>query len=106
MTFTYTKEMMFSEFKTATIKDQKSKKEKYDNRIKFIKEMKSLKKEHPSAMKTISISQKQFDNLILAWSSPNPRDHFYMKVFNRTFAEQKQHEIDQYGPDKEERANG
>jgi hypothetical protein len=106
MTFTYTKEMMFSEFKTATIKDQKSKKEKYDNRIKFLKEMKSLKKEHPSAMRTIGISQKQFDNLILAWSSPNPRDHFYMKVFGRTYAEQIQHEIDQYGPDKEERANG
>ena len=98
--------MMFSEFKTATIKDQKSKKEKYDNRIKFLKEMKSLKKEHPSAMRTIGISQKQFDNLILAWSSPNPRDHFYMKVFGRTYAEQIQHEIDQYGPDKEERANG
>ena len=97
---------MFSEFKTATIKDQKSKKEKYDNRIKFLKEMKSLKKEHPSAMRTIGISQKQFDNLILAWSSPNPRDHFYMKVFGRTYAEQIQHEIDQYGPDKEERANG
>jgi hypothetical protein len=68
--------------------------------------MKSLKKEHPSAMRTIGISQKQFDNLILAWSSPNPRDHFYMKVFGRTYAEQIQHEIDQYGPDKEERANG
>ena len=37
MTFTYTKEMMFSEFKTATIKDQKGNKEKYDNRIKFLK---------------------------------------------------------------------
>ena len=28
---------MFSEFKDATKKDQKSKKEKYDNRIKFFK---------------------------------------------------------------------
>ena len=87
MSFTYTKEMMFSEFKTATIKDQKGKKEKYDNRIKFLKEMKSLKKEHPSSMRNISITQRQFDNLILAWSSPNPRDHFYMKVFGKTFAE-------------------
>ena len=106
MTFTYTKEMMFSEFKTATIKDQKGKKEKYDNRIKFLKEMKSLKKEHPSAMRQIGITQKQFDNLILAWSSPNPRDHFYKTVFGRTYAEQQQHEIDQYGPEKEEKANG
>ena len=94
---------MFSEFKSATIKDQKSKKEKYDNRIKFLKEMKSLKKEHPSAMKTISIKQNQFDNLILAYQSPNPRDHFYMKVFGRTYAGQREHEIRQYGGEKEEK---
>ena len=87
MSFTYTKEMMFSEFKTATIKDQKGKKEKYDNRIQFLKEMKSLKKEHPSSMRNISITQRQFDNLILAWSAPNPRDHFYMKVFGKTYAD-------------------
>ena len=105
MSFTYTKEMMFSEFKTATIKDQKGKKEKYDNRIKFLKEMKSLKKEHPSSMRNIGISQKQFDNLILAWSSPNPRDHFYMKVFGRTYAEQKAFESKAYGKDKEELLN-
>ena len=74
--FTYTKEMMFSEFKTATIKDQKGKKEKYDDRIAFLKEMKSLKKEHPSSMRNIGIKQTQFDNLILAYQAPNPRDHF------------------------------
>ena len=68
--------------------------------------MKSLKKEHPSAMRQIGITQKQFDNLIFAWSSPNPRDHFYKTVFGRTYAEQQQHEIDQYGPEKEEKANG
>ena len=101
MTFTYTKEMMFSEFKTATIKDQKGKKEKYDNRIKFLKEMKSLKKEHPSAMRQIGISQKQFDNLILAWKSPNPRDHFYKTVFGRTYAEQKEYETIRDGGEKE-----
>ncbi len=101
MTFTYTKEMMFSEFKTATIKDQKSKKEKYDNRIKFLNEMKSLKKEHPSAMRQIGISQKQFDNLILAWKSPNPRDHFYKTVFGRTYAEQKEYETIRDGGEKE-----
>ena len=106
MTFNYTKEMMWQEFEDATKKDQKGKKEKYDNRIKFLKEMKSLKKEHPSAMRQIGITQKQFDNLIFAWSSPNPRDHFYKTVFGRTYAEQQQHEIDQYGPEKEEKANG
>ena len=50
--------------------------------------------------------KKQFDNLILAWSSPNPRDHFYKTVFGRTYAEQQQHEIEQYGPEKEEKVNG
>lgn len=103
MTFTYTKEMMFSEFKTATIKDQKGKKEKYDNRIKFLKEMKQLKKDNPSVMRDISINQKQFDNLINCWSAPNPRDAFYMSVFGRTYADQKAHEIKLYGLDKEER---
>ena len=93
--------MMFSEFKTATIKDQKSKKEKYDNRIKFLNEMKSLKKEHPSAMRQIGISQKQFDNLILACKSPNPRDHFYKTVFGRTYAEQKEYETIRDGGEKE-----
>ena len=92
--FTYTQEMMFSEFKTATIKDKKGKKEIYDNRIKFLKEMKSLKKEHPSSMRNISIKQTQFDNLILAYQAPNPRDHFYLKVFGKTYAEQKAFKVE------------
>ena len=105
MSFTYTKEMMFSEFKTATIKDQKGKKEKYDNRIAFLKEMKSLKKEHPSSMRNIGIKQTQFDNLILAYQAPNPRDHFYLKVFGKTYAEQKAFESKQYGKDKSDLLN-
>ena len=28
-----------------------------------------------------------FENLLEAWSAPNPRDHFYMKVFGKTYAE-------------------
>ena len=95
---------MFSEFKSATIKDQKSKKEKYDNRIKFLKEMKSLKKEQPSAMRQTGINQKQFDNLIIAYQSPNPRDHFYQKVFGRTYAEQIEHEIIRDGDEKKEKS--
>lgn len=102
MSFTYTKEMMFSEFKTATSKDNKGKKEKFSNRIKFLQEMKELKKEHPSAMRQISIGQKQFDNLITAWQSPNPRDHFYQKVFGRTYTEQREFEAKQYGGEKED----
>ena len=103
--FTYTKEMMFSEFKTATIKDQKGKKEKYDNRIAFLKEMKSLKKEHPSSMRNIGIKQTQFDNLILAYQAPNPRDHFYLKVFGKTYTKKKAFESKQYGKDKSDLLN-
>ena len=97
---------MFSEFKTATIKDQKGKKEKYDNRIKFLKEMKELKKDNPSVMRDISINQKQFNNLINCWSAPNPRDAFYMSVFGRTYADQKAHEIKLYGTEKDEQKQG
>ena len=45
MSFSYTKEMVFDEFKLATKKDQKGKKEKYTNRVQFLKEMKQLKKD-------------------------------------------------------------
>ena len=84
MSFTYTKEMMFSEFKTATIKDQKGKKEKYDNRIQFCKDHIELRKNHPEYYDGIDIN---FTNLLEAWSAPNPRDHFYIKVFGKTYAE-------------------
>ncbi len=104
MSFTYTKEMMFAEFKTATIKDKKGKKEKFDNRINFINEMRLLKKESPSAMRSINIKAKQFDNLLFAWKAPNPRDHFYQKVFGRTYAEQIEHEIKRDGDEKKEKS--
>ena len=45
---------------------------------------------------------EQFDNLISAWSAPNPRDAFYLKVFGKTYADQKAHERKMYGSDKEE----
>ena len=47
-------------------------------------------------MRDISINQKQFDNLINCWSNPNPRDAFYMKVFGRTYTDQKAHERKMY----------
>ena len=31
--------------------------------------------------------RKPIDNLLIAWSAPNPRDHFYMTVFGKTYAE-------------------
>jgi len=83
MTF-YCKENLYAEFDVATSKDLKGKKEKYDNRIQFFKDHIELRKNHPEYYDGIDIN---FTNLLEAWSAPNPRDHFYLKVFGKTFAE-------------------
>jgi len=83
MTF-YSKEMIWAEFKEAEIKNNKLKKNKYKNRIQFCKDHKELQEQHPEYYDGVSIN---FENLLEAWSAPNPRDHFYMKVFGKTYAE-------------------
>ena len=80
----YSKETLFAEFDVATKKDQSSKKEKYDNRIQFCKDHIELRKTNPQYYDGVDIN---FTNLLEAWSAPNPRDHFYMKVFGKTYAE-------------------
>ena len=80
----YCKENLFAEFDVATKKDQSKKKEIYDNRIQFFKDHIELRKNHPEYYDGIDIN---FTNLLEAWSAPNPRDHFYMKVFGKTYAE-------------------
>ena len=80
----YCKENLYAEFDVATSKDLKGKKEKYDNRIQFCKDHIELRKNHPEYYDGIDIN---FTNLLEAWSAPNPRDHFYMKVFGKTYAE-------------------
>ena len=84
MQFEYTKEMIYAEFKEATAKDEKSKKPSYKNRVAMLKDMVSLKKSNPKVLENVDIN---FDNLLTAWSQPNPKDYFYMKVFGKTFAE-------------------
>ena len=84
MSFRYDKDNLYKEFQVATTKDTKGKKEKYDNRIQFFKDHIELRKNHPEYYDGIDIN---FTNLLEAWSSPNPRDHFYQKVFGKTFAE-------------------
>ena len=59
----YNKENLFAEFKM-----QKSKKAK----VKFLQDMKQLKKDQPSMFRGTKISQKQFDNLIAEWSKDRP----------------------------------
>ena len=80
----YCKENLFAEFDVATKKDQSKKKEIYDNRIQFFKDHIELRKNHPEYYDDVDIN---FTNLLEAWSAPNPRDHFYLKVFGKTFAE-------------------
>ena len=80
----YNKENLYIEFDVATQKDTKNKKEIYDNRIQFFKDHIELRKNHPEYYDGLDIN---FTNLLEAWSAPNPRDHFYMKVFGKTYAE-------------------
>ena len=80
----YSRETLFAEFDVATKKDPSKTKEIYDNRIQFFKDHIELRKNHPEYYDGIDIN---FTNLLEAWSSPNPRDHFYLKVFGKTYAE-------------------
>ena len=84
--FEYTKEMIFAEFKEATAKDEKSKKPSYKHRIAMLKDFVDLKKSNPQSLDNVDIN---FENLLHAWSQPNPKDYFYMKVFGKTFEQKK-----------------
>ena len=91
----YTKEILFNEFKEVTKKDLKKKK-CFTNRIEYLKALKDDMIEAPRNFSNISIKPEQLQNLIDCWSSPNPRDSFYMKVFNMTYAEKKAEEEAEY----------
>ena len=84
MQFDYTKEMIYAEFKEATAKDEKSKKPSYKHRVAMLKDFISLKRTNPESLSNVDIN---FDNLLTAWSQPNPQDYFYMKVFGKTLAQ-------------------
>ena len=59
----YNKENIFAEF--AMQKTQVKK-------VKFLKEMRALKDTQPSLFKDLTISKKQFDNLIVEWDQKVP----------------------------------
>jgi len=91
--FKYDKENLFKEFEIAKQKDIKlSKKkslsekenDKHDNRIQFLKDHIKLKSTNPEVYDLVDIN---FDNLLLAYQSPKPRDYFYTKVFGMTYAQ-------------------
>ena len=59
----YNKENLFAEFAM-----QKTNADK----VKFLHEMKDLKKTQPQMFRGTALSQKNLDNLIEEWSKPNP----------------------------------
>jgi len=59
----YIKENLFAEFKM-----QKTNADK----VKWLQEMKQLKRDKPSMFRNTEITQKNFDNLIAEWSKPYP----------------------------------
>ena len=92
----YTKELIFNEFKEVTKKDQSKKKETYTHRIAYLSALKEDMIKVPKNFSNINMTPDQLQNLIDDWSAPNPRDAFYMRVFNMTYAEKKQQEELEY----------
>ena len=98
MTFKYDKDNLFKEFEVAKQKDFKlSKKQKQDdiendyftNRIQYMKDHIELKKTNLNYYEYVDIN---FDNLLKAYESVNPRDYFYMTVFGKTYSQKMREE--------------
>ena len=96
MTYMYTKEQLFNEFKDVTKKDQSKKKETYTHRIAYLSALKEDMIKVPKNFSNLSINEVQLQNLIDDWSAPNPRDATYMRVFKMTYAEKKAEEEAEY----------
>lgn len=86
------KQILFDEFKIAKQKDlqQSTTNEPYEdcftNRLALLKSHKDAKKSNPKMYRNLDVN---FDNLILAYSSPVPVDYFYKKVFGLSLQEYK-----------------
>jgi len=110
MSYIYTKEQIFEEFKDVTKKDQSKKKEVFTNRVAYLKALKEDMIAMPKNFANISMTPDQLQNTIDCWSAPKPIDAFYKKVFGMTFAEKKAQEEAEYftyenGEKKEVRRN-
>jgi len=92
MSYMYTKEQMFLEFKDVTKKDQSKKNETYTHRIAYLTSLKEDMISQPRNFSNISMKPEQLQNLIDDWSAPNPRDATYMRVFKMTYDEKKAEE--------------
>ena len=76
----YNKENIFAEFAMQKTKAKK---------VKFLKEMRALKDTQPSLFKDLSISKKQFDNLIAEWDQKVPFAKMKADMKARAIAERK-----------------
>lgn len=83
-----TKEMIFKEFEVAKEKDLKESvvpepfEDCFKHRLELLKSHLEAKKTNPSSYRHLDI---KFENLIKAYSSPSPIDHFYKVVFGKTY---------------------
>jgi hypothetical protein len=94
---TYDKDTLFREFNDAKQKDiSLSKKKKledkevdiYINRIQFFKDHIKNQSVHPKVYENLDVN---FNELLTAYESENPRDYFYMSVFDKSY-QQKMYE--------------
>jgi len=88
---TYDKDTLFKEFKDAKAKDvglstKKKIEDKevdiYTNRIQFFKDHIRNKSVNPRTYDNLDIN---FEELLKAYESENPRDYFYFSVFGKSF---------------------
>src|SRR6056300_1598511 len=96
MSYMYTKEQIFTEFKDVTKKDQSKKKESYTNRIAYLTALKEDMIKVPKNFSNLNLTTDQLQNLIDDWSAPKPIDAFYKRIFNMTYAEKKAEEEAEY----------
>ena len=76
----YNKENIYAEFAMQKTKAKK---------VKFLKEMRALKDTQPSLFKDLSISKKQFDNLIFEWEQKVPFAKMKADIKAREIAERR-----------------
>jgi len=90
---TYDKDTLFKEFKDAKAKDialstKKKIEDKevdiYTNRIQFFKDHIRNKASNPRTYDNLNIN---FNELLTAYESKNPRDYFYMSVFGKSYTQ-------------------
>ena len=104
MSFMYTKELVFTEFKEVTKRDKKGKKETFNHRIDYLKSLKEDMIKNPKTFSNWSVTPEQLQNSIDDWSAPRPIDAFYKRIFGMTYAEKTAKEEAEYtNLDKKER---